>query len=269
MAMKSAFYRLGETMSNCVGRFEEGDVVIHPFHGKGKVLFRFCHNPTEYLYNVKFDDGICVGDVSGWDLILGEKKQMIKIYSVDFFERLKVPENRIYELRGAPISGHVQVYALNMKCNRISISHVNTINNFIYIPDEFKIDSEIEIEYSYDTKGDDREQMTKSDLKTGMRVKYRNGFVRVILLDTTEGDIVQVEMGSSFSLTRYNEDLTVKYGDKNFDIMEVYQCDPCQILTDKVGNLIWKRTEVPKIKEITMDEVEDKFGCKVKIVNKI
>lgn len=192
---------------------------------------------------------------------------MIKTYDVDFFERLRVPENRICDLMGVPISGIVQVYALDEKCSRISITCVRTIINYIYIPDEFKVGSEIEIEYSCRTKGDDNKQMTKSDLKTGMKVDFKNGCSGIILKDTVECDIISLGSGTFKELKHWNENLSHKYC-KDLDVDSVWagNCVNECLQSRQDWNLV-TFTDIPR--DVTLEDIEKKFGYKVKIVNKI
>ena len=65
----------------------------------------------------------------------------------------------------------------------------------------------------------------------------------------------------------YNDDLTMDSG-ANWDIVKVYEDVNCLNFDDDSPfcslSLLWKRDS---IKEVTMAEVEEKFGCKVKIIN--
>ena len=109
--------------------------------------------------------------------------------------------------------------------------------------------------------------MTLNDLKTGMVVKTREGKYNIVMRDfIDEGDILA---GLSFnnkisdtwtSLSNYNQDMT-NSGFPHIDIMSVYSSYPYSADTPK--KLLWERKEY---KEVTMREIEEKFGCKVKIV---
>ena len=100
---------------------------------------------------------------------------------------------------------------------------------------------------------------TKSDLKNRMVVEYRNGRRRMVVDNRLMGTD-----GVGF-LDNLNEDLTMKGVDDDFDIVRVYN----QIRTlDEITRVnscdkVWERSE---IKEVTMAEIEEKFGCKVRIV---
>ena len=116
--------------------------------------------------------------------------------------------------------------------------------------------------------------MTKSDLRTGMVVKDQDGLVGAVLRDTSYGDGIkwfydtnEKKYINTFSLLdeEYHEDLTSD--ELLIDIVEIYQ--PAQdFMTTSKGYskeyLIWKREE--EFKEITIAEVERKFGYKVKII---
>lgn len=103
----------------------------------------------------------------------------------------------------------------------------------------------------------------KSDLKNRMVVEDRKGRLKIYIDGILLGDETYSLIGD------YNEDLM--YGKRSFselDIVKVYgQVKVCHYLHgDNLSNLslIWQREE---IKEVTMAEVEEKFGCKVKIIN--
>ncbi len=116
--------------------------------------------------------------------------------------------------------------------------------------------------------------MTKSELKTGMVVRYRNGRLRLVLKDTEhqEKDVV-VGVDGWLSLDEYDEDLTCLFH-SDIDIMYVYNVDQIAsytylLNTDKLndsyihdfGNLIWDRTET-ETTEMTIKEIEEKLGVK-------
>lgn len=105
-------------------------------------------------------------------------------------------------------------------------------------------------------------EFTKSDLKNRMVVEYRNGYRRMVVGDRLMG------ISGSGCLNTFDEDLTTKSqgpSTRDFDIVKVYNqigtLDEIKIINS--CNKIWERSEV---KEVTMSEVEEKFGCKVKIV---
>ena len=125
--------------------------------------------------------------------------------------------------------------------------------------------------------------MTKADLKTGMIVTTKDGdkymvFLNAVANSTKETDIlVNLRFKGCWNrLCYYNEDLT--YGNnlacndrtdfewhRKHDIVKVSLPDSyARFIHDIEEKVIWQREEV---KEVTMAEVEEKFGCKVKIVS--
>lgn len=103
---------------------------------------------------------------------------------------------------------------------------------------------------------------TKDMLENGMIIKNREGEFRLMLNNCLIGEI---HYGT---LDNYSADLR-SITNSNFDVMEVYakidvlrDINPNNRATvDK--NPIWVREE---IKEVTIAEIEEKFGCKVKII---
>lgn len=127
--------------------------------------------------------------------------------------------------------------------------------------------------------------MTKSELKTGMIVTTRDGMEYVVFRNAiyiydnkngTSNDIlVNAQSHHWNDLKYYNEDLTYhgRYSlDDKFikenEIVKVEIPDHPYSFMDlsfekHKRKLIWKREIV---KEVTMADVEEKFGCKVKII---
>ena len=117
--------------------------------------------------------------------------------------------------------------------------------------------------------------MTKADLRTGMVVEDRSGFVGVVLKGTNQGDIIKWFYDATDSsiindcddMEDFNSDLTFA-DDYEYDIVKIYDTDDPELYTTTkvhdVKYLIWEREE--EAKEVTLKEVEEKFGCKVKIV---
>lgn len=110
--------------------------------------------------------------------------------------------------------------------------------------------------------------MTLDDLKTGMIVKTRKGNSYIVMRDFIDyGDVLA---GLSYSdnisntwtsLLSYNQDMTHS-SLPNIDIMSVYASSAYSV--DTPTKLLWERKEY---KEVTMKEIEEKFGCKVKIID--
>ena len=106
---------------------------------------------------------------------------------------------------------------------------------------------------------------TKADLKDGMIVEYRNGRMRLVfgkkLYDTFY--IIANE------LINYDETLCARFSSlgKAYDIVRVYDKSNWYSGFENIqSKLLWERKEESEVKEVTMAEVEEKFGCKVKIV---
>ena len=106
--------------------------------------------------------------------------------------------------------------------------------------------------------------MTKSDLKNGEIVECRNGGRYLVVDDILISNTGWLEMDS------YKDNLTPKNGNSEFDIMKLYAPSPYRIIptllkgSAGIEKAFWQKTE---IKEVTMAEIEEKFGCKVKIIN--
>ena len=123
--------------------------------------------------------------------------------------------------------------------------------------------------------------MTKKDIKEGCIVLLKDGRRCIVMPDTDELALYGVlkihNLSNRFGIVTYfdyyNDDLMPSDGDSGYTIMAVREnlitTASClfKILTsnsiDK-DDIIWdwRREEV---KEVIMAEVEEKFGCKVKI----
>ena len=108
---------------------------------------------------------------------------------------------------------------------------------------------------------------TKSDLKTGMVVEYRNGDRRIVFRNY-QGTGKDLLIGDRWaSLNDYPEDLADDSdGDRNYDIMKVYNakdfCATLRLLDKKCCDykVVWERKE---IKEVTLEQIAEKFGVPV------
>ena len=111
--------------------------------------------------------------------------------------------------------------------------------------------------------------MTKSELKTGHVVTYRNGWKRTVLLNTDNTHKDYVSDGRLWGeLDAFNEDLTNTFT-KHYDIIKVERGHDCtQILQDPETRTdletIWEREQV---KQMTVAEIEAILGYKIEIVN--
>lgn len=114
--------------------------------------------------------------------------------------------------------------------------------------------------------------MTKSELKTGMIVTYRDGKQRVVFRDTAMSkynkDFVTDGVGWS-SLSTWEEDLTCSLF-KEMDIMKVevatsfvMMCRNPVDIPSSYRKTIWER---PTPKKITVSEIEDILGYKIEII---
>ena len=109
--------------------------------------------------------------------------------------------------------------------------------------------------------------MKLDDLKTGMIVTTRNGDSHIVMRDFVDsGDILAGLSDSNDITNSYIELSYYKQDMKNnvlsgLDIMSVYTSYLHCI--DIPKKLLWQREEY---KEVTMKEIEEMFGCKVKIV---
>ena len=107
-----------------------------------------------------------------------------------------------------------------------------------------------------------RKNFTKADLKNCMVVEYRNGSLRLVVGDTLIGK------GGFLPLSNYKENLIYENKNAEFDIVKIYDTISNLDHLEIIGalDLLWERPEL-EVKEVTMSEVEEKFGCKVKIIN--
>ena len=127
-----------------------------------------------------------------------------------------------------------------------------------------------------------RETISLSNLRTGDIVLSTKGSYGIVLRDggvdynsqikwycNNKGDVI--DKFRSFAMI--NNDLTFKYDTEN-RIIKVWRTEDKHYIGDKAitkysmakghgFELIYE----DKVKEVTMDEVEEKFGCKVKIKN--
>lgn len=109
-------------------------------------------------------------------------------------------------------------------------------------------------------------EMVKSDLKSGMVIKMRNGVM--LLLIEKGGALFGVSERVIISTVNYNEDMTCNFSD--LDIVKVYNppiekvLDPSQEWDEY---LVWSRDDT---REITAEEafriLKEHYGCDVKIV---
>lgn len=112
-------------------------------------------------------------------------------------------------------------------------------------------------------------EMTKSDLIAGKHVVETRDGDKYLIFDSEECKFMYRVDGEFLDLERYREDLTRMSGDKSYDIMKVYELvcpanqNSIKAYCERYLLLVWERTEP---KEMTMAELEEKLGYKVKIV---
>lgn len=117
-----------------------------------------------------------------------------------------------------------------------------------------------------------------AELRTGDIVLSTKGSYGMVLRGTPSGDIVKWYVNSKGkcidkfrSLNMINSDFTFRFDEEN-RIVKVWRTKDKHYLGDKAVTkyTVADRFELiyeDKVKEVTMDEVEEKFGCKVKIKN--
>ena len=88
--------------------------------------------------------------------------------------------------------------------------------------------------------------MKKSDLKTGMIVELRDGQKGMILESVGEfGTLIQGRNGWA-SLSRYNNDLTVRCPSNSLDVIRVYRPNRISQIVQarwEAQELVWEREE--------------------------
>ena len=123
--------------------------------------------------------------------------------------------------------------------------------------------------------------MKKADLRTGMLVETRMGTFGLVMRDTPNGDIFGGDGDGSDAQDNtfwspfdcHNEDLTRKVGfngdeSKTRDIIRVYSTNfniSAAALKPNGRSLLWERKE-EKIEELTIEQIQEKLGYKIKIV---
>lgn len=108
-------------------------------------------------------------------------------------------------------------------------------------------------------------EFTKSDLKDGMVVEYRDGDRRIVLGDKLIG------YDSWVDIVAFNDNLECK-NNKDLNIDKVYNSDSHILkdyFKDKSLTLIWERNkkEEEPAKKMTVAEIEKELGYKVEIVS--
>lgn len=114
--------------------------------------------------------------------------------------------------------------------------------------------------------------MKKSDLKTGMRVTLRSGRIFIVLLNFQHAydkstDVLVSPDSSAWNLLDYYSD-DLKHRDYSLDdIVKVEIPEHVYAvfgIGEKKYTTIWKRENEPK--EMTIEEIQEKLGYKIKVV---
>ena len=114
-----------------------------------------------------------------------------------------------------------------------------------------------------------RAEMKKSDLIAGKHVVETRYGDKYLIFDSEEGKFMYRADGEFLDLEGYDEDMLKTNKHKIYDIMKVFEVKTtCNSIglnrkDNRYLTLIWERTEP---KEMTMAELEEKLGYKVKIV---
>jgi hypothetical protein len=114
--------------------------------------------------------------------------------------------------------------------------------------------------------------MKKEDLRSGMVVVTREGNKGIVLLGTTNGNVIggcgDPYSGSWKSFDAITDDLTSRAGGSEYDIVKIYDADSNKNLgtinLDKL-QLIWERSE-PKFVELTIEQIAEKLGINAELL---
>lgn len=153
-------------------------------------------------------------------------------------------------------------------CIKYIGEHENGYNTIAYIQNEAN-----ECCYMVEIHGlelvEEKKVFTKEDLKNGDVILRRNGEVEIVILET--GTCVSTT--GFMRVSAINEDLTHGVGDwddNEWDIVAVrrpksdYQCS-FDAFESELGELVYDR-ERDTVKEMTIGEIEEQLGYKIKVV---
>lgn len=116
-------------------------------------------------------------------------------------------------------------------------------------------------------KNNIEEQLKKSDLKTGMHLTFKDGTSTILLKDTAYGDILaKTTDGHYFKFDNWDENLIHSHN-SNHNIREVWNGEiPSSCILGKKAR--WDfLAEIDNPIEVTMRDIEKKFGHKIKIIS--
>ena len=106
--------------------------------------------------------------------------------------------------------------------------------------------------------------MKKSDLRTGMKIVYRTGWIRTVLLNTNTGDWLVDKYGAkTHSMQYYSTDMYAIGNGDELDIMKVYKLEEGCNLNESIDGctLVWQRKK-PKQINMTVAEIEAQLDIK-------
>lgn len=145
-----------------------------------------------------------------------------------------------------------QIFQITGVCERDSFPYTFTNVNYAWCDEELAY-----VEF------------TKADLKDGMvvEIKERTLSEKYFLV---LGDVLLGRRGS-LDINRYNDDLTRMNGEDNLDIIKVYKTNAKflgKIISEEHLEVIWERPKEEPVKEMTIEEIEQVLGHKVKVIGK-
>lgn len=147
----------------------------------------------------------------------------------------------------------------------LTIQKINCMGRDWYLRKGFDYFSVVEKDVNYIFYEDElelveRKSFTKSDIKDGMVVEFRDGDRRIVL----NGHLMT--NNAVINTSHFTEDLQHQFDD--FTIDKVYTSNArfgTDYFKDEYLDLIWERE--PEYKEMTVSEIEEKLGYKIKVIS--
>lgn len=105
------------------------------------------------------------------------------------------------------------------------------------------------------------------ELKSGYRAELRDGTIGIFFIDKDNWCVVALTWWAES--IDYNQNFKSKINN-NYDIVKIYKAPSLHtdwINEDTKGDLIWQRES--DVKEITVSELEEYFGCPIKIIKEV